>query len=93
MVRKFYDKSFLYLGIFNFSLKIVNSYKGLDKKNGQNRVYPMVMWPLSDTLLIQRPKQPQDASHYPTLATFSSGVPNFDYSTREGYPIIMPPTR
>ena len=32
MVRKFYDKSFLYLGIFNFSLKIVNSYKGFTRR-------------------------------------------------------------
>ena len=47
----------------------------------------------------QRPKQPQDATslanagHYPTLVTFSPGVPDFGYSTCEGYPILMPPTR
>ena len=59
----------------------------------------MVMWASSGTLLIQRPKQPQDATsldnagQYPTVATFSPGVPDFGYSTREGYPILMPPTR
>ena len=59
----------------------------------------MVMWPLSGTLLIQRPKQPQDATslanagHYPTVATFLPSAPDFGYySTREGYPIIMPST-
>ena len=34
-----------------------------------------------------------NAGHYPTVATFSPGVPDFGYSTREGYPILMPPTR
>ena len=59
----------------------------------------MIMWLLSGTYLIQRPKQPQDvtsfanAGHYTTVATFSPDVPDFGYSTRKGYPILMPPTR
>ena len=80
-------------------IKFSVTFKGDYLRNGQNRVYPMVMWPLSGALLIQRPKQPQvatslaNAGYYPTVATFSPGVPDFDYSTREGYPIVMPPTR
>ena len=54
----------------------------------------IIVYPSSPTM-----KQPQDATslanagHYPTVATFSPGVPDFGYSTREGYPILMPPTR